>query len=138
MVMLPKEKISTVKSFFDGVNDIILQIVDLIMLAAPYGVFALIAGLVVDFGGSAELFKALVDGSTHLVAEVKTVGIWAAYRAYLGHENSHELLFGVHKKVGRVCASPEKLTHGLGLSMSGLWIFHHRKSQSKTMPRLQV
>ena len=59
MVMLPKEKTSTVKSFFDGVNDIILQIVDLIMLAAPYGVFALIAGLVVDFGGSAELFKAL-------------------------------------------------------------------------------
>ncbi len=59
MVMLPKEKISTVKSFFDGVNDVILQIVDLIMLAAPYGVFALIAGLVVDFGGSSELFKAL-------------------------------------------------------------------------------
>lgn len=59
MVMLPKEKTSTVKSFFDGVNDIILQIVDLIMLAAPYGVFALITGLVVDFGGSAELFKAL-------------------------------------------------------------------------------
>jgi len=59
MVMLPKEKTSTVKSFFDGINDIVLQIVDLIMLAAPYGVFALIAGLVVDFGGSSELFKAL-------------------------------------------------------------------------------
>lgn len=59
MVMLPKDKTATVKSFFDGVNDIILQIVDLIMLSAPYGVFALIAGLVVDFGGSSELFKAL-------------------------------------------------------------------------------
>ena len=59
MVMLPKEKTSVVKSFFDGVNDIILQIVDLIMLTAPYGVFALLGGLVVDFGGSAELFQAL-------------------------------------------------------------------------------
>ena len=59
MVMLPKEKTSVVKAFFDGVNDIILQIVDLIMLTAPYGVFALLAGLVVDFGGSAELFQAL-------------------------------------------------------------------------------
>ena len=29
------------------------------MLTAPYGVFALLAGLVVDFGGSAELFQAL-------------------------------------------------------------------------------
>ena len=59
MVMLPKEKTSIVKGFFDGVNDIILQIVDLIMLSAPYGVFALLGGLVVDFGGSAELFQAL-------------------------------------------------------------------------------
>lgn len=59
MVMLPNEKTSVVKGFFDGVNDIILQIVDLIMLTAPYGVFALLGGLVVDFGGSAELFQAL-------------------------------------------------------------------------------
>ena len=59
MVMLPKEKTSVVKAFFDGVNDIILQIVDLIMLTAPYGVFALLGGLVVDFGGSVELFQAL-------------------------------------------------------------------------------
>ncbi len=59
IVMLPKEKTSIVKGFFDGVNDIILQIVDLIMLTAPYGVFALLGGLVVDFGGSAELFQAL-------------------------------------------------------------------------------
>ena len=59
MVMLPKEKTSVVKGFFEGINDIILQIVDLIMLTAPYGVFALLGGLVVDFGGSAELFQAL-------------------------------------------------------------------------------
>ena len=59
MVMLPKEKTTFVKGFFDGVNDIILQIVDIIMLMAPYGVFALLGGLVVDFGGSADLFIAL-------------------------------------------------------------------------------
>ena len=59
MVMLPKEKRTYVKGFFDGVNDIILQIVDIIMLMAPYGVFALLGGLVVDFGGSADLFIAL-------------------------------------------------------------------------------
>tara|TARA_B100001059_G_scaffold232995_1_gene271971 strand:- start:6423 stop:7676 length:1254 start_codon:yes stop_codon:yes gene_type:complete len=59
MVMLPKEKTVVVKGFFDGVNEIILQIVDIIMLSAPYGVFALLGGLVVDFGGSAELFQAL-------------------------------------------------------------------------------
>ena len=59
MIMLPSEKTTYVKGFFDGINDIILQIVDLIMLVSPYGVFALLAGLVVDFGGSADLFIAL-------------------------------------------------------------------------------
>lgn len=59
MVMLAEEKIKTVRSFFNGINDIILQIVDLIMISAPYGVFALLGGLVVDFGGSMELFQAL-------------------------------------------------------------------------------
>ena len=59
MIMLPKQNTTYVKGFFDGVNDIILQIVDIIMLMAPYGVFALLGGLVVDFGGSADLFIAL-------------------------------------------------------------------------------
>ena len=55
MVMLPDEKTTYVKGFFDGINDIILQIVDIIMMAAPYGVFALLGGLVVEFGASADL-----------------------------------------------------------------------------------
>ena len=59
MIMLPTQNTTYVKGFFDGVNDIILQIVDIIMLMAPYGVFALLGGLVVDFGGSADLFIAL-------------------------------------------------------------------------------
>jgi len=57
--MMPNKNTIIVKGFFDGLNDIILKMVDLIMIAAPYGVFALLAGLVVDFGGSADLFIAL-------------------------------------------------------------------------------
>ena len=68
MVMLPSEKTVYVKGFFDGVNDIILQIVDLIMLAAPYGVFALLGGLVVDFGASSTLFIALGKYSLTVIA----------------------------------------------------------------------
>jgi Na+/H+-dicarboxylate symporter len=59
MIMLPDEKVKYVKGFFEGINDIILQIVDLIMKLAPYGVFALLSSLVVDFGGSVDLFIAL-------------------------------------------------------------------------------
>jgi len=58
LILIPEEKGKTVKSFFDGVNDVILKMVDLIMLAAPYGVFALLAALVVE-APSADLFAAL-------------------------------------------------------------------------------
>ena len=67
MVMLPKDKTVYVKGFFDGINDIILQIVDLIMMTAPYGVFALLAGLIVDFGASASLFIALAKYSLTVI-----------------------------------------------------------------------
>jgi len=59
MVMLPAEKVKGVKSFIDGFNEIIMRIIDMIMKTAPYGVFALLAGLIVDFGGDVALFKAL-------------------------------------------------------------------------------
>lgn len=56
---LPSEKTKTVISFFDGMNEIILTMVDYIIRLAPWGVAALMAGLVVDFGGNASLFMAL-------------------------------------------------------------------------------
>ena len=58
LILIPEEKSRAVKSFFDGFNEIILKMIDLIMLAAPYGVFALLAALVVE-SPSLDLFKAL-------------------------------------------------------------------------------
>ena len=58
MILLPEKKVNPVKFFFDSFNDIILKLIDLIMLAAPYGVFALLAALVVE-APSLELFQAL-------------------------------------------------------------------------------
>ncbi|TVZ54804.1 Na+/H+-dicarboxylate symporter [Lutibacter sp. Hel_I_33_5] len=58
LILIPEEKGETVKKFFDGFNEVILKMVDLIMLAAPYGVFALLAALVVE-SPSIDLFKAL-------------------------------------------------------------------------------
>lgn len=58
LILIPEEKGKPVKDFFDGVNEVILKMVDLIMLAAPYGVFALLAALVVE-APSPDLFAAL-------------------------------------------------------------------------------
>ena len=67
IVLIPEENTKYVKGFFNGINDIILKIVDLIMLAAPYGVFALLGGLVVDFGASSSLFIALAKYSVTVI-----------------------------------------------------------------------
>ncbi len=60
MVLLPPHKIETVKEFFDGMNEIILKMVDLIMLTAPYAVFALIAHLMVSTGADWNLMAGLL------------------------------------------------------------------------------
>jgi Na+/H+-dicarboxylate symporter len=58
LILIPAEQADPVKKFFDGFNEVILKLIDLIMLTAPYGVFALLAALVVE-SPSLDLFKAL-------------------------------------------------------------------------------
>ena len=58
LILIPEEKGRPVKQFFDGLNEVILKLIDLIMLAAPYGVFALLAGLIAK-SPSADIFYAL-------------------------------------------------------------------------------
>lgn len=58
LILIPSEKAKSVKEFFNGFNEVILKMIDLIMLGAPYGVFALLAALVVE-SPSANLFSAL-------------------------------------------------------------------------------
>ena len=58
LLLVEEKKKAVVKGFFEGLNEIVLKMVDLIMLIAPYAVFALIAGLVVDTNNP-DLFVAL-------------------------------------------------------------------------------
>ncbi len=47
---IPHEKAEPVVRFFDGLTDATIKIIELVMKAAPYGVFALIAAVIADFG----------------------------------------------------------------------------------------
>jgi proton glutamate symport protein len=58
MITLPEKKVLPFKQFIDSLNDIVLQMIDLVMLVAPLGVFALLAALVAESPGW-EIFKAL-------------------------------------------------------------------------------
>lgn len=51
LLQIPKSKADPVIAFFDGFNDVIIQIVNYIMMIAPIGVFALMASLIVEIAG---------------------------------------------------------------------------------------
>ncbi|SEB49241.1 Na+/H+-dicarboxylate symporter [Tenacibaculum sp. MAR_2009_124] len=48
MLLIGEKKSDPLKKFFDSLNEVILKMVDLIMLFAPYAVFALLANVVVS------------------------------------------------------------------------------------------
>lgn len=50
ITMIDPEKASFLVKFFDGTNDAIIKMVTLAMETAPYGVFALMVGVVADLG----------------------------------------------------------------------------------------
>jgi Na+/H+-dicarboxylate symporter len=51
LIKIPSEKSKSLINFFDSLNEVIIEIVDLVMKVAPYGVFALMAGVIVDLAG---------------------------------------------------------------------------------------
>lgn len=72
LILIPEEKAAPVKAFFDGMNDVILKLIDLIMLGAPYGVFALLAALIVE-SPSIDLFVALLGYSICVLVGIATL-----------------------------------------------------------------
>jgi Na+/H+-dicarboxylate symporter len=64
LLFIPNEKSQPVLNLVDGINEVFLKMVDLVMQAAPFFVFALLAGVVSkmagnDVGKVVEIFKGL-------------------------------------------------------------------------------
>ena len=68
LIMIPENKGDPVKKIFDGINEIIIKIVEIIMEYAPIGVFALLAGLIVDLAG---------DDPNNIIITLKPLIIYA-------------------------------------------------------------
>ena len=75
LILIPAEKSKPVKDFFDAFNEVILKLIDLIMSVAPYGVFALLAALVVE-SPSLDLFRALGMYALTLVIGLFLMGLF--------------------------------------------------------------
>ena len=57
LTLIKKEKAQAVITFFDAMTDVVIKIVNLVLLLAPYAVFALIADKIADLG--LDVLKAL-------------------------------------------------------------------------------
>jgi proton glutamate symport protein len=51
LIQIPREKAKPVLDVVEGLNDVIIRLVDVIMLMAPIGVFALLAGTITQVAG---------------------------------------------------------------------------------------
>ncbi|WP_026211635.1 dicarboxylate/amino acid:cation symporter [Lewinella cohaerens] len=72
LLMIPREKAEPVMAFMDGTNEVFLKMVEVVMNAAPFFVFALMAGVIAKMASTTaeviEIFKGLAAYSLVLVA----------------------------------------------------------------------
>ncbi|MCE7992777.1 MAG: dicarboxylate/amino acid:cation symporter [Roseivirga sp.] len=72
MALIPDEKVKGLAAFINGTNEVFLKMVDLVMKAAPFFVFALLAGIIAKMADTPaeviEIFKGLASYSVVLVA----------------------------------------------------------------------
>lgn len=59
MVLVGKEATRPLAKVIDSLDTVIVKIIDIVMLIAPYGTLALLAGLIVDFSADVALLAAL-------------------------------------------------------------------------------
>lgn len=59
LLLIAEEKAKPLIQFFDSLNEVVMKMVDLIMLFAPYAVFALMANVIIAFDDTEILLKLL-------------------------------------------------------------------------------
>lgn len=75
LILIPSSKSAPVKVFMEGLNEMVLKIVDIIMMIAPLGVFGLMASVITEVAGSnpAKVFELL--GALGKYAAVVLIGL---------------------------------------------------------------
>jgi len=76
MLLVPTKDSAPLKSFFDSLNEVVLKMVDLIMLSAPFAVFALLCKVVVTSDDPDILLALLKYASVVAIGLAIMVGIY--------------------------------------------------------------
>lgn len=76
MLLIAPKKAKPVSRLIDGLNEIVLKMVDLIMFIAPYAVFALLAQIIVSSGNVEILQKLLFYGLTVVIGLTMMIALY--------------------------------------------------------------
>ncbi len=76
MLLIGEERAKPLKDFFDSLNDVVLKMVDLIMLTAPFAVFALLANVVVTSDDPDVLLALVYYALTVIVGLIIMIGVY--------------------------------------------------------------
>ncbi len=76
LLLIPKKKARPLIKFFDSLNEVVMKMVDLIMLFAPYAVFALLANVIIAFDDTEILVKLLFYAGCVLLGLLLMIGFY--------------------------------------------------------------
>ncbi|KQC33539.1 glutamate:proton symporter [Nonlabens sp. YIK11] len=76
MLLIGEKAAEPLKNFFDSLNDVVLKMVDLIMLTAPFAVFALLANVVVSADDPDILLALLFYAGTVVLGLILMIGVY--------------------------------------------------------------
>jgi len=76
LLLIGEDKAKPLTSFFNSLNDVVMKMVDLIMLTAPYAVFALMANVIIAFDDTEILLKLLLYALCVFIGLVLMIGVY--------------------------------------------------------------
>jgi Na+/H+-dicarboxylate symporter len=76
LLLIPKKKAKPMIKIFDSLNEVVMKMVDLIMLFAPYAVFALMANVIIAFDDTEILIKLLSYAGCVVVGLALMIGFY--------------------------------------------------------------
>lgn len=125
LILIPADKAAPVKGFFAGLNEVVLKMIDMIMLAAPFGVFALLAAIVAEAPG-ADLFVALLWYAVSVLLGLATLYFFYVFLVYMfakkspafflrGIAPAQLLAFSTSSSAATLPVTMERVTEHLGV-----------------------
>jgi Na+/H+-dicarboxylate symporter len=76
LLLIPRKKAKPMIKIFDSLNEVVMKMVDLIMLFAPYAVFALMANVIIAFDDTEILVKLLSYAGCVVVGLALMIGFY--------------------------------------------------------------